>query len=55
VIDPDAELAIRISADKDAGTLVIEDTGIGMNHDELIANLGTIAQSGAASFLQRLQ
>ena len=26
-----------------------------MNHDELIANLGTIAQSGAASFLQRLQ
>ena len=55
VIDPDAELAIRISADKDAGTLVIEDTGIGMNRDELIANLGTIAQSGAASFLQRLQ
>ncbi len=55
VLDPDAELAIRITTDKDAGTLVIEDTGIGMNRDELIANLGTIAQSGAASFLQRLQ
>ena len=49
------ELAIRMTADKDAGTLVIEDTGIGMSRDELIDNLGTIAQSGAASFLQRLQ
>ena len=55
VLDPDAELAIRISADKDAGVLVIEDTGIGMNRDELIENLGTIAQSGAANFLKRLQ
>lgn len=55
VLDPDAELAIRLSADKDAGTLTITDTGIGMSHDELIQNLGTIAQSGAAAFLQRLE
>ncbi|MBN1565732.1 MAG: molecular chaperone HtpG [Anaerolineae bacterium] len=55
VIDADAELAIRISVDKDAGTLTIADTGIGMNHDELVRNLGTIAQSGAKEFLKQLQ
>lgn len=55
VIDADVELAIHISADKDAGTLTIADTGIGMNRDELIHNLGTIAQSGAREFLQQLQ
>ena len=55
VLDPEAELAIRISADKDEHTLTISDTGIGMNRDELVHNLGTIAQSGAAEFLQRMQ
>ena len=55
VLNPEAELAIRIAADKDAGTLTISDTGVGMNRDELIANLGTIAQSGAAAFLQRMK
>ncbi len=55
VRDPDADLAITIAADEDAGTLTITDTGIGMNHDELVENLGTIAQSGAARFLQHLE
>ncbi len=55
VVDPDAELAIHITVDKDAGTLTISDTGIGMNQDELARNLGTIAQSGAKEFLQQLQ
>ncbi len=55
VIDPEAELAIQISTDQDAGTLAITDSGVGMNRDEMIENLGTIAQSGAASFLKRLQ
>ncbi len=55
VIDPQAELAIRIEADADAGTLTISDSGIGMNQSELIENLGTIAQSGAAKFLQEMQ
>lgn len=51
VVDPDKELAVHITVDEDAKTLLIADTGIGMNHDELIENLGTIAHSGAKSFL----
>ena len=54
MLDSDAELAIRIETDKDAGTLSISDTGIGMNRAELVENLGTIAQSGATAFLKQL-
>ncbi len=52
VIDPDAELAIRISVDGEAKTITISDTGIGMNREEMVQNLGTIAHSGARTFLQ---
>lgn len=52
VLDPDAELSIRITADKDARLLTIQDTGIGMTRDEIIENLGTIAQSGARNFIE---
>jgi HSP90 family molecular chaperone len=52
VLDPAAELAIRIKVDKAARTLTIQDTGIGMTKDEVIENLGTIAQSGARKFLE---
>src|SRR5687768_323910 len=52
VLDPKAELGIHIKADKEARTLTIEDTGIGMTKDEIIENLGTIAQSGARKFLE---
>lgn len=52
VVDPKAELNIQITADKDARTLTIQDTGIGMTRDEIIENLGTIAQSGARKFLE---
>jgi molecular chaperone HtpG len=55
VLDPDVELAIRVTVDKDAGTITVSDTGIGMNRDELIDNLGTIAHSGAMSFLNALK
>lgn len=55
VIDPDVELGIWISADKDGGTLTIADTGIGMTHDELVANLGTISRSGIKAFLEEVQ
>jgi len=52
VLDPEAELNIHITADKDTRTITITDTGIGMTHDEIIENLGTIAQSGARNFLE---
>lgn len=52
VVDPEAELAIRITVDEDEKRIQIRDTGIGMNRDELVENLGTIAHSGAKSFLQ---
>ena len=42
-----AELEIRIRADKDAGTVTIEDSGVGLTKEELVATLGTIAKSGA--------
>ncbi len=48
------DFAIHIAIDKAAKTLTISDNGIGMNHDELIANLGTIAKSGTAEFLKSL-
>jgi molecular chaperone HtpG len=51
VLDPDAELAITITADPTAGTLTICDTGVGMTADELAENLGTIAHSGARAFM----
>jgi molecular chaperone HtpG len=49
-----AELGIRLIVDKDARSLTISDTGIGMNRDELIQNLGTIAKSGTSAFLSTL-
>lgn len=50
----DAELKIRISFDKEGKTITISDNGIGMTRDEVIDNLGTIAKSGTAQFLQKL-
>lgn len=54
VVDPDAELAVRIESDPDARTLTVSDTGIGMTREELIENLGTIAHSGALAFLSKV-
>ena len=52
---PDGELRIDISfTEGDKRTLTISDNGIGMSHDELNDNLGTIARSGTKSFLQSL-
>ncbi|MFN8478193.1 MAG: molecular chaperone HtpG [Kouleothrix sp.] len=55
VLDPEAELAIHISGDADAKTVTITDTGIGMTREEMIENLGTIAQSGARALMERLE
>ncbi len=51
----DILLEISIKADKDAKTLTIQDTGIGMTEEELIANLGTIAKSGSEQFLKDIK
>ncbi len=53
--DADAELYIEIKPDDTAGTLTISDTGIGMSHDDLVNNLGTIAHSGAKAFVEALK
>ncbi len=52
VLDLNAELKIHITLDKDSRMLTIQDTGIGMTKDEVIENLGTIAQSGARKFIE---
>ncbi len=51
----DPDFCIKISADKEAGTLTIADNGIGMNRKELIENLGTIARSGTAAMIDKLK
>ncbi|GAB3258939.1 Hsp90 family chaperone protein [Chitinimonas naiadis] len=50
----DGELHIDIAFDKDARTLTLRDNGIGMNRDEVIANIGTIARSGTKAFFEQL-
>ena len=54
LLQGDVPLEIRIVPDKDTGTLTIEDTGIGMTHDELVRDLGTVARSGSKAFLEQL-
>lgn len=59
MLDPDLlrdepDLEIRVIPDRTAGTITIEDTGIGMTHDELVQDLGTIAHSGSRAFLEQL-
>lgn len=55
IADKELELEINIKADKEKKLIWIEDTGIGMTQDELIKNIGTIAKSGSAEFLEQLK
>ncbi len=48
------ELKIRVSFDKDAKTVTLEDNGIGMSRQDVITHLGTIAKSGTADFMKNL-
>src|ERR1700756_5383570 len=50
----DTEYRVTLTPDKPARTLTIADNGIGMNREELIDNLGTIARSGTAAFVSQL-
>lgn len=53
--DPAKEGEIRIAIDSDAGTLTVNDNGIGMDRDELVTYLGTIAKSGTKEFVSAMQ
>ncbi len=55
LIAGDPDLSITLSVDQDAGTVTVADNGMGMNRDELIANLGTIARSGTAAFMEQVE
>ncbi|MBU2804036.1 molecular chaperone HtpG [Acidithiobacillus ferridurans] len=50
----DSELKVEVDFDPEAGTITVRDNGIGMNRDEVIANIGTIAKSGTREFFERL-
>ena len=54
LIDPGTEFGITLSVNEKAKSITVADNGIGMNHDELIENLGTIARSGTTAFLESL-
>ncbi|MGG7649477.1 molecular chaperone HtpG [Pseudomonas frederiksbergensis] len=54
LLEGGAELKIRVSFDKDAKTVTLEDNGIGMSREDAITHLGTIAKSGTADFMKHL-
>ncbi|MEF9898375.1 MAG: molecular chaperone HtpG [Pseudomonas sp.] len=54
LLEGGAELKIRVSFDKDANTVTLEDNGIGMSREDVITHLGTIAKSGTADFMKNL-
>lgn len=55
VLGEDTDLGIRITVDKEARTLEVSDNGIGMTREEVQENIGTIAKSGTAAFLEALE
>ena len=54
LFEQDGEVRIRVSYDRSARTVTVSDNGIGMSRDEVVANLGTIAQSGTREFFEKL-
>ncbi len=55
IADPELELNIKITADKEQGIFAIEDSGCGMTREDLVNQIGTIAQSGTLQFLSKLK
>ena len=54
LLEDDEALGIRIDMDEKKRTVTIIDNGIGMTHDEVIADIGTIARSGTRTFLEKM-
>ena len=54
LLTEDSELKIVVECDQDAGTVTVRDNGIGMNREDVVANIGTIAKSGTKQFLESL-
>jgi molecular chaperone HtpG len=54
LLEDDAELKLEVAFDEQAKTVTVTDNGIGMNREEVIANIGTIAKSGTRQFLESL-
>jgi molecular chaperone HtpG len=54
LLEGDGDFKIRVEYDKEARTITVSDNGIGMNRDEVISNLGTIAKSGTREFFASL-
>ncbi|MCK5091692.1 MAG: molecular chaperone HtpG, partial [Gammaproteobacteria bacterium] len=52
--EDDSELKLHVDFDKDKGTITITDNGIGMNREEVMENIGTIAKSGTKKFFESL-
>jgi len=55
LLEGDGDLGIKITVDSKELDFIIEDNGIGMTEEELIANLGTVARSGTLGFMQALK
>ena len=54
LLEGQGDYQVHVDVDKDANTITLSDNGIGMNRDEVIEHLGTIAKSGTAAFLESL-
>ncbi|MFK8080319.1 MAG: molecular chaperone HtpG [Granulosicoccus sp.] len=54
LLEDDTDLRLIVSVDEEAKTITVSDNGIGMNREEVIANIGTIAKSGTKQFLESL-
>jgi len=55
MLENGGELSIEIEPDKENSTITIRDNGIGMTHDEVVENIGTIARSGSKEFFTKLK
>jgi len=54
LFESDSDLHVYVAFDKEAKTITIRDNGIGMNHEEVVSNIGTIARSGTKEFFGQL-